>query len=71
MMLRSQVFASSFVCVALALAPVSAGASTRGPGLMFAPADVDTQAAREAYAEGEKPNRLRKIGEAADAIERA
>jgi tetratricopeptide (TPR) repeat protein len=63
MMLRSQVFASSFVCLALAFAPV--------PTLAFAPADEDTQAARDAYAEGEKAYRLGKFEEAAVAFERA
>jgi tetratricopeptide (TPR) repeat protein len=38
---------------------------------MFAPADDDTQAARDAYAEGEKAYRLGKFGEAAVAFERA
>lgn len=74
MMLRSQVFASSFVCSALALAPVSAVAGGYGggvAGLVFAPAEEHTQAARDAYAEGEKAYRLGKFEEAAAAFERA
>lgn len=84
MMLRSQVFARSFVCVALVLAPVPGVASPLGmlgplgplgmpgmAGLAFAPAEEDTQAARDAYAEGEKAYRLGKFEEAALAFERA
>lgn len=82
MIRRSQVFASSFVCAALVLAPLTTVASTpylpaaggyRGgvAGLVFAPADEDTQAARAAYAEGEKAYRLGKFEEAAAAFERA
>jgi tetratricopeptide (TPR) repeat protein len=75
MMRRSQVFASSFVCLALALAPVPGVASGYGyrggvAGLVLAPAE-DTQAARDAYAEGEKAYRLGRFEEAAVAFERA
>lgn len=77
MTLRSQVLASSFVCVALALAPVPTLALAPVPtrastyGLAFAPAEEATQAARDAYAEGEKAYRLGKFDEAAVAFERA
>jgi tetratricopeptide (TPR) repeat protein len=82
MMLRSQVFASSSVCLALVLAPLTTVASSpylpvaggyRGgvAGLVFAPADDGTKPAREAYAEGEKAYRLGKFEEAAAAFERA
>jgi tetratricopeptide (TPR) repeat protein len=73
MMLRSQVFASSFVCLALALAPVRVEAFAPAPvgAVAFAPAGDDTQAARDAYAEGEKAYRLGKFEEAAVAFERA
>lgn len=67
MMPRSHVFASSFTCLALGLAPVLAPV----PAMAYAPAEEDTQAAREAYAEGEKAYRLGKFEEAAVAFERA
>jgi tetratricopeptide (TPR) repeat protein len=76
MMRRIQVFGSSLACLALALGPAPAVAGTSSftggvAGLVFAPADGDQQAARDAYNEGEAAYRLGKFEEAAGAFERA
>jgi tetratricopeptide (TPR) repeat protein len=75
MIFRSQVLASSLACSALVLAPVHAAAGvTYGvAGLVFAPSEEgdNQQAAKDAYAEGEKAYRLGRFEDAALAFERA